>query len=159
MDGYMDPFDQLVVLTPFLSLLHLGIRILDQLVVLILNHGFSQNRRTGQRTQLVKEPTLCTNPTTQPSTSSFPRNPTTHPEPVLWLFSITWNPRLLYSPNFLKIGNSRLLAQIWTPHCCCIPHQPWSTIFIFFLCFHTIFNNLSWIYSCQCLNLFWININ
>ncbi len=140
--------DQLVVLTQFFPYIWVY-GILDQLVVLILpSSWFSQNPRTGQRTQ--------TNPTTQPS-SSFPRN---HPhlEPVLWLFSISWNPRLFFffSSKFSENWKLEVISKIWAPHCCCtLPAM--INYFIFFLCFHMIFNNLSLFMSM--LNLIWININ
>jgi hypothetical protein len=129
--------------------LHLGIWILDQLVVLILNHG------SHRIIELVKEPTLTQQP--QPSSSSFPTN---HPPGTSSLIIFNYlKPEVDLFSKFSENWNLRLLAKFGLP--IAVSHyQRWSTIlfyFIFFLCFHMIFNNLSLVMSM--FNLIWININ
>jgi hypothetical protein len=131
--------------------LHLGIWILDQLVVLILSHG------SHTIIELVKEPTLTQQP--QPSSSSFPTN---HPPGTSSL--IIFNKPKTRGWFILKIFwelELEVISKIWAPHCrFTLPAMINYFIlfyFIFFLCFHMIFNNLSLVMSM--FNLIWININ
>jgi hypothetical protein len=103
--------------------LRLGIWILDQLVVLILNRG------SHRIIELVNKPIL----TQQPNLLvSFPRN---HPPGTSFLISFNnLKPEVVLFGDFFENWNLRLLAKFGLPHCCCtLPAM--INYFIFFLCF------------------------